>query len=144
LKRDTPDEVVERIRAIGDRIRARNEGKPPLLKPGQSYRDLAHSEQPRFFDLDGLLSRIRSHEAAIRCFGISHVDIFGSWAHGSETNDSDLDLVVHYEPGRKVSCFHLARVKTLLEHELGVRVDILLGLTFLSHGKSPETTVRVF
>jgi len=42
VKRVTPEEAVARIRAIGERIRKRNEGKGPLLKPGQTYRDLIH------------------------------------------------------------------------------------------------------
>ncbi len=41
-RRLTPDEVVARIRVIGEGIRLRNVGKEPLLKPGESYRDLAH------------------------------------------------------------------------------------------------------
>jgi predicted nucleotidyltransferase len=102
--------------------------------------------ESRLFEptLGALLSRIREHEAAIREFGISHIDLFGSWARGTETAESDVDLVVEYEPDRQASYFHLARVKALLEENLGIHVDILMRSGFLSRGKDPGATVRVF
>lgn len=72
-----------------------------------------------------LVKRIRTHEGAIRAFGVARLSIFGSRARGSAPPTSDLDLIAGFAKGRKGSYFDLARVKLLLEDSLHVRVDIL-------------------
>ena len=57
---------------------------------------------------------------AVRSFAL-----FGSIARGEDRPDSDVDLLVEFEPGAQVSLFTLARLKTILEDALARSVDIV-------------------
>ena len=48
-----------------------------------------------------LLLRIREHESQIRRLGVRRLGVFGSFAHGQQAEDSDVDVLVEFEPGRK-------------------------------------------
>jgi uncharacterized protein len=56
-------------------------------------------------------------------YGARDVRIFGSVARGDVTDDSDLDLVVRFEPGR--SLFDHGGLIVDLEELLGVKVDVI-------------------
>jgi uncharacterized protein len=54
--------------------------------------------------------------------GARNVRVFGSVVRGDNREDSDLDLLVEFDPGRTL--FDLIALKLDLESLLGVRVDI--------------------
>ena len=56
-------------------------------------------------------------------YGLSSPRIFGSVMRGTDTNESDLDLLV--EPGHSTSLLTLAGLKTEAEVLLGVPVSVL-------------------
>ncbi len=49
--------------------------------------------------------------------------IFGSVLHGSDTNDSDLDLLI--DPTHKTTLMDIGAIRCELHDLLGVRVDVL-------------------
>lgn len=51
--------------------------------------------------------------------------VFGSFARGEETPDSDLDLLVDYDKSRKLSLLDVIRFKDDLEKILGREVDLV-------------------
>jgi predicted nucleotidyltransferase len=55
--------------------------------------------------------------------GASNVRIFGSVARGEAKSDSDIDFLVHLEPGR--SLMDLSRLWLELEDLLGCKVDVV-------------------
>jgi predicted nucleotidyltransferase len=62
--------------------------------------------------------------ALCREFGVRSLAVFGSVAHGSERPDSDLDLLVEFEPDRRVGLFTLARLEGELTELFGRKVDL--------------------
>jgi uncharacterized protein len=56
-------------------------------------------------------------------YGLSRPRVFGSVANGTDTDESDLDLLV--DPGQSTSLLTLAGLKTDAEELLGVPVSVL-------------------
>jgi predicted nucleotidyltransferase len=59
----------------------------------------------------------------LKCFGVKKAAIFGSLARGEGGKESDVDILVEFEPGK--SLLDLAGLKIELEENLGRRVDVL-------------------
>lgn len=55
--------------------------------------------------------------------GCSNPCIFGSVLHGTDTEESDLDLLV--EPGPETTMFDIGKIMHELQNLLGVKVDVL-------------------
>ncbi len=58
-----------------------------------------------------------------RRHGVKRVRVFGSYARGQQTQQSDLDLLVDLEPHRDL--FDLIELKRELEERLHRRVDVV-------------------
>jgi len=61
--------------------------------------------------------------AAATRHGAHNVRIFGSVARGSDTSDSDIDLLVEFEPER--SLYDLVGLQLDIESLLGRRADVV-------------------
>ncbi|WP_091815332.1 nucleotidyltransferase family protein [Brachymonas denitrificans] len=61
--------------------------------------------------------------AATQRFGVSNPRVFGSVLRGTDTEGSDLDLLVDAKPG--TTLFDLGGLKDELEEALGITVDVL-------------------
>lgn len=76
-----------------------------------------------------VLSRLGVDQASIDAFcrrnGVRRLAVFGSALRDDFTSDSDVDLLVEFEPSRKVSLFDMARMEMELEElVVGHRVDL--------------------
>lgn len=69
---------------------------------------------------------LEQHRALIRQVALSHRTsnprVFGSTIHGTDSESSDLDLLVDPLPG--VTLFDLGAIQIELEESLGIRVDV--------------------
>jgi len=45
------------------------------------------------------IATLRRHENDLRAQGVVHIAVFGSVARGENRPDSDLDILVEFEPG---------------------------------------------
>ena len=59
-----------------------------------------------------------------RRHGIARLAIFGSQGRGTAGPDSDLDLLVEFEPCRRVSLFDIGGMMAELTSRFGVQVDL--------------------
>jgi predicted nucleotidyltransferase len=59
----------------------------------------------------------------LKRFGVKKAAIYGSLARGEGGKESDVDILVEFEPGK--SLLDLAGLKIELEETLGRRVDVL-------------------
>jgi len=50
---------------------------------------------------EGYLALLYSHRAELRTFGVTRIGLFGSVARGEEELDSDVDVLVEFEPDKK-------------------------------------------
>ena len=56
-------------------------------------------------------------------YGVRKIGLFGSYAHGEERTDSDLDVLVEFE--KRKSLLTLERIERELSEHIGVKVDLL-------------------
>lgn len=50
-------------------------------------------------DADAILATLRAHRADLAAMGIRHAGLFGSVARGEAGPESDIDILVEFEPG---------------------------------------------
>ena len=60
----------------------------------------------------------------IQALGVKRLGLFGSFLHGSQSDDSDVDLLVEFEDGEK-TFDHFMSLSFLLEDLLQRRVEIV-------------------
>jgi len=72
---------------------------------------------------DDILNRREEILAIARQYGASDVRIFGSVARGDATEESDIDFVARFEPGR--SLFDQGGLLMDLRELLGIKVDLI-------------------
>ncbi len=68
--------------------------------------------------------RIAAHQSALRQFGAARLGLFGSFVRGEQTDESDVDVVVDFEPGKK-KLHNLLDLADYLETIMARRVDLL-------------------
>ena len=71
-----------------------------------------------------VLTRLRAHADDLRRHGVGALWLFGSTARGEARPDSDVDLVVDFDPVARVSLTGLASLRADLSEMLGVPVDL--------------------
>jgi len=59
-----------------------------------------------------------------RLYGVSRIEIFGSYVRGEQREHSDLDTLVDFD--RPVSLLDVAGLEVFLCEHLGVKVDVVL------------------
>lgn len=58
-------------------------------------------------------------------FGVASLALFGSTARGEARADSDVDVLVEFEPGARVGLFEIFELKQALEARLKCAVDVV-------------------
>ncbi len=87
----------------------RNHPKPPTgeRRPGFRIDSLGVPAQGRgcynrLMDTKArILAVLREHEPELKALGVRRCGLFGSFVRGEQTGDSDIDVLVEFEPGQK-------------------------------------------
>ncbi|MEK6795206.1 MAG: nucleotidyltransferase family protein [Spirochaetota bacterium] len=78
-------------------------------------------------DLGSINSILHERRAYIaRQFAVKRIGVFGSFVHGVQRSDSDIDILVEYEPSG-VSFDNYMDLKFYLEDMLGIHVDLVIA-----------------
>ena len=57
-------------------------------------------------------------------FGVSRLEVFGSYVRGEQRKDSDLDVLVDFD--REVSLLDVVGLEYFLSDNLGIKTDVVL------------------
>jgi predicted nucleotidyltransferase len=71
-----------------------------------------------------VLNIIRNHQKEIRDLGVKRYGLFGSFVRGQTTEQSDIDILVEFEPGQK-TFDNFMKLAFFLEELLGRKVDLV-------------------
>ena len=72
-----------------------------------------------------ILAKLRENEAALHARGVSHAALFGSRARGDARPDSDIDIMVEFDPVAHVTVFNYAGLKDYIAGLFDGPVDVV-------------------
>ncbi len=75
---------------------------------------------------DQLLEELRALRPEFERMGVTRMALFGSRARGDNRPDSDVDLIVDIEPGRKFSMLDAIGVGHVVEDQLGLETNVVV------------------
>lgn len=90
---------------------------------------------------EGILATLAGNQVKIKSFGIKRLGLFGSYAKGKQNAQSDIDLLVEFEEGKK-TFDNFIQLSFLLEDLLGKKIE-LITLESLSPYIKPKITKEV-
>ena len=73
---------------------------------------------------DDAIRILKQAEPELRARGVRSLALFGSTARGEAGQDSDVDLLIELEEGRRITLFDLSGIKFLASDVLGHPADI--------------------
>jgi len=74
---------------------------------------------------DEVLDKLRGERVALRQFAVKSLAVFGSVARGEMREDSDVDILVEFEPGAHIGLFEFLRLRRHLSGVVGAPVDLV-------------------
>jgi uncharacterized protein len=72
-----------------------------------------------------ILAKLREDEMALRARGVSHAALFGSRARGDNRPDSDIDIMIEFDPAARVTIFNYAGLKDYIASLFDGPVDVV-------------------
>lgn len=73
-----------------------------------------------------ILQTLRQHRHRLKELGVARIGLFGSYAEGCQTEESDIDILVEFAPGQKTFDNYMD-LKFFLEDALGDTVDLVIA-----------------
>jgi len=74
--------------------------------------------------VESIIGALADHREQIRGLGVRRIGIFGSFARGEEREESDIDLLIEFEEGRRSFDTYMD-LKFFLEDLFGRNVDLV-------------------
>jgi hypothetical protein len=76
-------------------------------------------------DSQEILAKLRANESVLRARGVSHAALFGSRARGDNRPDSDIDIMIEFDPEAHVTVFNYAGLKDYIAGLFDGPVDVV-------------------
>jgi uncharacterized protein len=95
-------------------------------------------------DSEDVIAILRRHESALRARGIRHAAVFGSIARGDTRPDSDVDILVEFEPGAEGSIYDYMRLKDYIAGLFERPVDVIDRDALKPHLRAPSARDAVY
>ncbi len=73
---------------------------------------------------EDIFKMLDENQTQLRALGVKRLGLFGSFVRGQQRADSDVDMLVEFEPGQK-TFDHFMELSFLLEDMLGRSVELV-------------------
>ena len=72
-----------------------------------------------------IITKLRENEPILRARGVNHAALFGSRARGDNRPDSDIDIMIEFDPAARVTVFNYAGLKEYIAGLFDGPVDVV-------------------
>jgi uncharacterized protein len=90
------------------------------------------------------LATLRRNEAALRRRGICHAALFGSVARGDNRPDSDIDILIEFDPDARLTIYDYVGVKNLIAGLFAEPVDVIDREALKPHLRAPSERDAIY
>jgi predicted nucleotidyltransferase len=87
--------------------------------------------------LEQALSTLRQAEAALRAKGVRHAALFGSITRGENRPDSDVDILIDFDPAASITMFDYVAVSNDIASLFDGPVDVIDREALKPHLRKP-------
>ena len=94
--------------------------------------------------LEHALRTLRDAEPALRAKGVLHAAIFGSTARGEQRVDSDLDILIDFDPAARVTIYDYVAIKDDIASLFEQPVDVVDREGLKPHLRQPVARDLVY
>src|SRR5438128_6513659 len=93
---------------------------------------------------DDVIARLKEAEPALRARGIRRAAVFGSVVRGDDRPDSDVDILVEFEPGAEGTIYDYMRFKDYVASLFQAPVDVIDRAALKPHLHAPSARDAVY
>jgi len=72
-----------------------------------------------------VIQKLEMFQDELKNFSVKNLYLFGSYAREEAGDQSDLDILVEFEPEAQIGLFEFARLRRRLSELLGLEVDLV-------------------
>ena len=87
--------------------------------------DTVKRERVDSMSKEEIIATIQAHRDVLEEFSVQSLSVFGSVVRGDDRPDSDVDILVEFEPDARIGFFTFSRLQRRLSAILGRPVDLV-------------------
>lgn len=77
--------------------------------------------------LDEIKQQLQHYKVVLQqTYHVSRLGLFGSYVRGEQTQESDVDVLVEFEPGVRFGLLTFCELENYLSDILGLKVDLVM------------------